>query len=475
MKSVTRSPGLLALAAVLAASVLPGAACGSGSRGPNVVLIVVDSLRADGLGCYGSSPSVSPAIDRLCAEGVRFDRAIASASWNLPSVSSLVTSTPPWVHGQGAPTSGTGEIVTLAEEFADAGYRTGAFAEVAWPLLQRGFGTFQNTAFGHTYGAADANSAAKTLGAALDWVREDDSKPFFLLVHTYEVHSYFLGKPRHHEFAGKEQPGYDGPFRDWAVRDLTHPAGPQVIKALLQADEDDLAYVRSLYRGAVAEVDAEIGRFMTGLDEEGLGDRTILVLTSSNGEGFRPDLKRVHHGGRLHDDLLHVPLIVRWPGHLEPVVDSSLVSTLDVGPTLLTLAGLPGEPRFAGRTLVTRETSILPSFGGPRFRVPKRPKRPVVAQEAAFRTLPSGERESATTPQLALYSDWVVLIDTGDDAELYDLKDDPEQEKDLSAEYADGVERLRKRVHRIAEQAGSGITAPDAEQMEQLRSLGYVQ
>jgi hypothetical protein len=107
--------------------------------------------------------------------------------------------------------------------------------------------------------------------------------------------------------------------------------------------------------------------------------------------------------------------------------------------------------------------------------VPKRPKRPVVAQEAAFRTLPSGERESATTPQLALYSDWVVLIDTGDDAELYDLKDDPEQEKDLSAEYADGVERLRKRVHRIAEQAGSGITAPDAEQMEQLRSLGYVQ
>ena len=128
MKSVTRSPGLLALAAVLAASVLPGAACGSGSRGPNVVLIVVDSLRADALGCYGEKPSPSPAIDRLAADGVLFERVVARASWNLPSVSSLVTSTPPWVHGQGAPASGTEQVATLAEIFAGAGYRTGAFS-----------------------------------------------------------------------------------------------------------------------------------------------------------------------------------------------------------------------------------------------------------------------------------------------------------------------------------------------------------
>jgi arylsulfatase A-like enzyme len=471
---VKRSFVSLALAAV-AASALAGAGCGGGSERPNVVLIVVDSLRADALGSYGSEPSVSPAIDRLAAEGVRFERAVAPASWNLPSVSSLVTSTPPWVHGQGAPASGVGEIVTLAETFADAGYRTGAFTEVAWPLLQRGFETFQNTAFKHTFGDPDANSATRTVEAALEWARQDHTKPFFLLVHTYEVHSYFLGKPRHHEAARGERPGYDGPFREWAVRDLSRPAGPQVIEALLRANEDDLAYLRGLYRGAVAEVDAEVGRFLAGLEDAGIADRTVLALTSSNGEGFRPDLRRVHHGGRLHHDLLHVPLIVRWPGHLDPVADRALAATLDVAPTLLTLAGLPEEPRFAGRTLVTRQTSILPSFGGPHYRVPKRPMQPVVAQEAAFRTLPSGERESATTPQLALYSDWVILIDTGEDAELYDLKDDPDQEDDLSADYADGVERLREKVHRIAEQAGSTVAAPDAEQMEQLRSLGYVQ
>jgi uncharacterized sulfatase len=459
-------------AVAVAGAALSVVGCGGGGERPNVVLIVVDSLRADAL---GGGPSASPAIDRLAEEGVRFERAVAPASWNLPSVSSLITSTPPWVHGQGAPASGAGEITTLAETFAAAGYRTGAFTEMAWPLLQRGFETFQNTAFKHTFGDPESNSAAPTLQAALEWAQQDDSKPFFLVVHTYEVHSYFLGKPRHHERARAEHPAYEGPFREWAIRDLSQPAGPQVIEALLQANDDDLAYVRSLYRGAVAEVDAEVGRFVEGLQESDLDDATVLALTSSNGEGFRPDLKRVHHGGRLHHDLLHVPLIVRWPGHLEPAANSSLVATLDVAPTLVELAGLPEQPLFAGRPLVAPVGGLLASLRGPRFHAPKLSKEPVVAQEAAFRILPSGEREAATEPQYALYLDWVTFIDSGDQAELYDLKDDPEQEADRSGEHVKGVEGLRKQVHRIAEGSGLDAAAPDAEQLEQLRSLGYVQ
>jgi arylsulfatase A-like enzyme len=474
LQMLEHSLRLVARTIVLASASLATIGCGGGAERPNVVLIVVDSLRADAVGCSGGEPGASPTIDRLAAEGVCFERAVAPASWNLPSVSSLVTSTYPWVHGQGAPATGAAEIATLAETFAEAGYRTAAFTEVAWPLLQRGFGTFQNTAFKDIYGDPDSNTAARNLEAALEWTREDESKPFFLLVHTYEVHSYFLGKPRHHELARAGAPAYDGPFRDWAVRDLSRPAGPQVIEALLEATEDDLTYVRSLYRAGVAETDAAVAAFMAGLREAGLDNKTILALTSSNGEGFRPDLKRVHHGGRLHHDLLHVPLILRWPGHLEPAVESSLVGTLDVAPTLLDMAGLPEQPLFFGRTLVAPESGLLP-FRGPRFRVAKLPKRELVAQEAAFRISASGERETATSTQLALYSDWVILIDHGDDAELYDLKDDPGQETNLSADYADGVERLQKTVRRIAERTGSGIAAPDAEQLEQLRSLGYVQ
>jgi arylsulfatase A-like enzyme len=466
---------LVAGAAFVALTSLTGLGCGGHAERPNVVLVVVDSLRADAVGCVAGEAPAAPAIEGLAAEGVCFERAVAPASWNLPSVSSLVTSTPPWVHGQGAPATSAAELTTLAETFAEAGYRTAAFTEMAWPLLQRGFGTFQNTAFKDIYGDPESNSASRTVEAALEWARQNDPKPFFLLVHTYEVHSYFLGKPRHHELAQAEVPTYDGPFREWGVRDLSRPAGPQVIEALLPATEDDLTYVRALYRGGVAEADAAIATFVTGLQEAGLDDQTVLALTSSNGEGFRPDLKRLHHGGRLHHDLLHVPLIVRWPGHLEPAVEGALVATLDLAPTLVKLAGLPEEPLFSGRPLVTAETGLLSSLRGPLFRVARLPKGQVVAQEAAFRISPTGEREAATSAQLALYSDWVILIDRGDGAELYDLKDDPEQENDLAADYADGVARLQKKVRQIAARTGPDLAAPDAEQLEQLRSLGYVQ
>lgn len=460
---------LLALSALL----LPLADCGGG-RPPNVVLIVVDSLRADALGPQGSVPSVSPRIDRLAADGLRFERAIAPASWNLPSLSSLVTSAYPWKHGQGA-SGGGPDLPTLAEVFSKGGYRTAAFSEAAWPLLQRGFEVFENTAGSDIFGDPRGNSAAKTLAAALDWVRKDDPRPFLLLVHTYEVHSYFLGKPEHHALAQRERPAYQGAFREWAIRDLAQPAGPQVIDALLGASEDDVAYVRALYRGALSGLDAEIGRFADGLSKAGLDGRTVLALTSTNGEGFRPDLKRVHHGGRLEDDVLHVPLFVRWPGSLRPGASSALVSTLDVAPTLVRLAGLPEEPLFVGRSLASADTSFLSRFRGPRFLLRTLPSQPAVAQEATFRILPSGRREAATAPQLALYSEWVSLIADGDEVRLYDLRADPQQENDQAAAYPDVAASLRDELRRLAEEAGRAGSGPDAAQLEQLRSLGYVQ
>jgi arylsulfatase A-like enzyme len=462
----------LALAPAVLVLHLP--ACG-GSRPPNVVLIVVDSLRADALGPQGSRPSVSPRMDGLAADGLRFERAVAPASWNLPSLSSLVTSAYPWVHGQGAPAAGTAEITTLAEAFSRAGYRTAGFSEVAWPLLERGFGSFENTAGAHLFGDPRGNSAARTLAAALAWARKDDPQPFFLLVHTYEVHSYFLGKPAHHAFAQGERPDYRGPFREWGIRDLAKPPGPQVIDALLGADAEDVAYVRALYRGAVAELDAEVGRFADGLAAAGLDGRTVLALTSTNGEGFRPDLKRVHHGGRLHDDVLHVPLFLRWPGHLAPGASRAVVGTLDVAPTLVRLAGLPEEPNFAGRPLVAADDSFLSRFRGARFLARDLSAQPVVAQEAIFRTLPSGAREASTAPQLALYLEWASLVADGDQVQLYDLKADPDQEKDLAAQRPDVTASLRDELRRLTEGARRAGRGPDAAQLEQLRSLGYVQ
>ncbi len=470
LRGMRRSFAFLLLA--LSALALPLLAC-RGGKPPNVVLIVVDSLGADALGPQGSLPSASPRIDQLAAEGLRFERTIAPASWNLPSLSSLVTSTYPWRNGQGA--GGEADLRTIAEGFSKAGYRTAAFTEASWPLLERGFDVFENTAGKDVFGDPKANSTAKTLRAALDWVRKDDPRPFFVLVHTYEVQSYFLGKPEHHAFARRELPEYAGPFRDWGIHDLSKPAGPQVIDALLGANPDDVAYLRALYRGAVAGLDAEVGRFADGLSGAGLDGRTVLALTSTNGEGFRPDLKRVHHGGRLQDDVLHVPLFLRWPGHLLPGASSALVSTLDVAPTLLRLAGVAAEPGFAGRPLVLAEASFLSRLRGPRFQLATLPSRPALAEEATFHVLPSGRREAATEPQFALYSDWVTLLTDGDEAHLYDLKADPRQEKDLAATHPEVVASLREQLKRLTQDAGKAGSKPDDAQLEQLRSLGYVQ
>ena len=232
--------------------VLPLAACG-GSRPPNVVLIVVDSLRADALGPQGSEPSVSPRIDRLAAEGLRFERAIAPASWNLPSLSSLVTSTYPWVNGQGAP-AGDGRRHDRWPR-SSPGPATGPPPSPRWPgRSSSAASTSSRTPPAPTCSATRAGTARRRPSAPPSpGSAKDDPRPFFLLVHTYEVHSYFLGKPAHHAFAQRERPAYQGPFREWGIRDLAKPAGPQVIDALLGANADDLAYVRALYRGAVAE------------------------------------------------------------------------------------------------------------------------------------------------------------------------------------------------------------------------------
>src|SRR5262245_7707746 len=353
------------------------AGCGHAGK-PNIVLVVVDSLRADGLGCYGGKAGTSPEIDKLCAEGLRFDRAVAQAPWNVPSISSLLTSTYPWKNGRGVGEVKPAEIATLAEVLTKGGYRTGAFTEAAWPLIQRGFETFENTAGASVFGDPQGSSAGKTFAAASAWIRKDDKRPFFVLIHTYEAHSWFLGKPAHHAHAKRELPGYKGKFADWGIRDLSTPAGPQVIDALLTAGPEDVAYARALYQGAIAEVDREVGALAAELKKSGLDANTAVVVTSSNGEGFRPDLKRVHHGGRLHDDLLHVPLLVRWPGRVKPGVAPALVELLDVAPTVLGLASLPAEPLFVGHSLLAADTGFLARLRGPSFAPRELPTQPAV-------------------------------------------------------------------------------------------------
>jgi choline-sulfatase len=469
--SVLFRAGILATAAVA----LTTAGCRRRPAPPNIVLVVVDSLRADVLGCYGAERSVSPHIDRIAAQGLRFERTVAPASWNVPSLSSLISSSRPHEHGQGARADSRPDLATLAEALGSRGYQTAAFVESQHKtFLERGFGRFDITSGPFPYGNPQINSAVQTIQAALQWMPASGKSPFFLLIHTYEAHNYFMGKATHRALAKRERPEYFGRFLEWGMQDTETAIGPRIISDLLAASPEDVAFVRSLYRGSVAETDAAIGLLDAQLAEKGLTRNTVLIVTSTNGEGFRPDLKRVHHGGRLHDDLLRVPLIIRWPGRIEPDVARTLASSLDIAPTLLTLVGDAPESRFRGRALLARRDSSLPLIGKTRFTPVELSSATAVAEESAMRVLPTGEHQASILRQAALYSDGVHLIDSGESIELYDIRSDPNEEQNVAQEQASAVfslcAKLQEQTHG-AEKASDESGSPTN---EMLKSLGYL-
>jgi choline-sulfatase len=465
--------GVVLIGAGLA--VFIGAGCTRRPSPPNIVLIVVDSLRADALGCYGAERSPSPNIDLIAAEGLRYERVLAQAPWNVPAISSLLTSSFPHEHGQGARTALASNVATLAETLASRGYTTAAFVETkSWPLLERGFGRIEKTASPSLHGDPHNNSAARTVEAVQSWIPGPGEGPFFVLVHTFETYDYFMGKPTHRAFAKRERPEYSGRFFDWGIRDDDTAFGPRVIEALRAANAEDIAFVKSLYRGAISETDAAIGQLDAFLKKTNMENKTVLVLTSSNGEGFRPDLKRVHHGGRLHDDLLRVPLIIRWPKRIEPGVEHSPVAAIDVAPTLLALTGGDPESRFRGRALLALRESVLPFFGKTRFEPVEQPSRSIMAEESAMRVLPSGERESSTTRQIAVYAEGVKLIDNGENVELYDLEMDPSEERNVSSEHPDAVVALCAQIESFRQGAVQTSAGSDGRVVDMLESLGYL-
>jgi arylsulfatase A-like enzyme len=465
------------VAAILAAgagAVRLATAPAAGSA-PHIILVLVDTLRADAVGCYDARHPVTPHLDAIAGEGIRFSTAIASAPWTVPSISSLLTSRHPSEHGQGTQRRLSGpEPTTLAQALSGQGYETAAFVELAWPLLTRGFQTYDEVFTNPPERLSHPGqvAAAQTFSHAITWMTSRHKRPFFMLVHTFEVHDYFAGKPYQKAFARESLPAYHGPYLEWAVRDASRGFGTDVIDGLLKAGPDDIAFVRAGYDGAVRAVDAQIGRLDAALAAAGLSDRTILVVTSDHGEGLSPELKRVHHGGRLHDDLLKVPLVVRWPRHLSAGVVDTPVQLLDVMPTLLALAGVPPLPGLRGQSLVTPAPRGAAWLGGAQFRPRVLPPRSAFAEESAMAVDASGHRVVSSGLQAAVRTGSAKLIEGPAGLELYDLARDPEEKENRAGSGAG--QGLARELADFRSSLGPLRDAQDGAVLETLRSLGYV-
>ena len=392
--------------------------------GPNIVLITLDTTRADRLGAMGDTEARTPALDALAARGAVFERAFSSVPLTLPAHTSILTGLGPELHGvhDNGRFAAAEKLETLAERLASRGYATGAFVS-AIVLdssfgLDQGFDVYDDEIAGDqdplSFGVA-SRRGGETTDRALAWLNERDGGPFFIWVHYFDAHQPLDPPP---------------PFDE-----MPDP-----------------------YAAGIAYMDAQVARLLEGVARAAGGREVLTIAVGDHGESLG-EHDESSHGIVAYDSTLHVPLIAAGPG-FEPGTRSSAFARIeDVAPTLLAAAGM--SP---------------PHQGG------------AVALTSLLRGEPAGERASYFESQGPLYSlGWARLggIRTArwkltaepDPAELYDLIEDPKETRNLVNEEWEVVSRLAEIYEQHRAQAPDATAEPRALSPEieaLLARLGYV-
>ncbi len=406
----------------------------AGLEQPNVLLVTLDTTRADRLSSYGYPLPLTPNLDRLAKEGARFRSCATPSAFTQASHASLLTGTYPTYHGvringQAALSSAQH---TLAEALAERGYRTGAFVgafvlDGRWGFNQ-GFERYDDefdlAAARQIDLAGVQRPADVVIDAALDWLGRDDERPFFAWVHLYDAHTPYAPPP---PYAARH--GGRG--------------------------------LAGLYDGEIAFADAEIGRLLDRLRAAGLDERTVIAVVGDHGEALGAH-GELTHGYFLYQDTLAVPLILRLPRRLAAERDvSQPVSTIDLFPTLLELAGAPVPQEAQGR-------SLSPLVEGRAWTEPA----------YAYSESMSPYLQFGWSPMFSLRSGQWKYVDAPQ-PELYDLAADPGESVNLADRQRPVVRELRRALEDIHRRSSAGAPRPDeanldAETLARLAALGYV-
>jgi arylsulfatase A-like enzyme/Tfp pilus assembly protein PilF len=438
---VRRRPGLIILAC---ATLVPGTvgcertdtttqspASGDRPRLPtiasNILLISIDTLRADHLACYGHPAIKTPNIDRLAVEGTVFEQCVSAVPITLPSHTSMMTATYPFVHGvrDNAHFYVHPDNRTLAEALREAGYVTaaqiGAYVLNREFGLEQGFTTYDDIA--STRRSTDARNerkAEEVCAGAIAWLRANASQRFFLFVHFFDPHRSY------------------SPPRRFAVQ-YPHP-----------------------YLGEVAYVDEQIGRLMGVLAELDLADRTLVILTSDHGEGLGEHDEDTH-GFFVYDTTLRVPLILRYPGRIPAGRRIGAQARLiDIPPTVLDFLGLPALPDAQGTSLLSL---IAGGSGGS--------KLPAYS-ETFYARLNMGYAWYRSWRQ----DGWKYIH--AQVPELYHVNVDPDEKRNLASAEPDRVSRMRAALRNLLATSEAVAASAGARQQlsagdhRALEALGYI-
>lgn len=449
--------GAVAALALLAGCAPPPDLSGA-AAGRNVILVSLDTVRADHLNSYGYDVhTTSPTLDALLARGVRFERAMAPRAMTWPSLGSVLTGLYPSAHGlilngykfrRGFP--------TLPVILQGAGYQTGAFLSNMCQARHQGLD--------RRYCSRSIDG--RLLGEALGWLDErDPGRPFLLWVHYFAAHPPYRNGSG---LVGRMDPGYSG-----VIRPKAHALDRIMIDGTPLADAD-LRHLNALYDASILRTDQRIALLLEGLRKRRLLDDSIVVFLSDHGEDLFEHHGYLYHACSVYQSGLHVPLGFVAPGLIpEREAVSPPVELVDVTPTLLDLLGIATPGPLHGRSLV------------PMLEDPRRASRPRPAfsefNDTRLRTVFDGSWTLIDNPDEHLPR---CFKQAPDDlypiapVELYDLDSDRGEQRNVAAEHPEQVQRLRSLIARRfasldADSAPERQEIPD-DLRRRLEALGYV-
>ncbi len=437
-----------------------------GASGPPVILIMVDTLRADRLTSYGYAKNTSPNLSRVSEGAVQFDRAFAQASWTRPSVASLLTSLPPSAHKTMYKADRLPEDAeTLAEAFKAGGFTTGGLVTnyniAPYFNFAQGFDSYRYLDPDYYFWADEGSSklslhnlarvvrekvapandspatyyqdAQVTTDATIAWIDKRKDAPFFLFVTYMDPHDPYFVRPLNGEAYSRA--------------------------ANVNPDPSMAGRLSEVYDGEIAYWDEHFGRLVAHLKAIGIYDKAIIAVTSDHGEEFH-EHGGWWHGTTLYDEQIHIPLIIKMPaGSPAGFARDDLARSMDVAPTLLTAAGLKAPEGWRGRDL----------FGK------------VAAPEAVFA---EEDHEGNVLRALRGLSWKIIEANAGNPrglapVELYELSEDPGELKNVAAERGGVLPTLQAALQKASEGAMEGTLqrdqlALDESSRERLKSLGYI-
>lgn len=417
-----------------------GAEAGNAQAHPSVLLITIDTLRADHVGCYGAMMVKTPTLDALAHDGVVFERAISQVPLTWPSHAVILTGTYPFQNGvqdfSGQPLSS--QFRSVAQAFKQAGYATGAVVSTfvldrSWGLA-RGFDFYDDEFSVDTFERKDINlverRAAESVAHAISWLKKTPHRPFFLWLHLYDPHS-----------------PYDPP----------EPYRSQ--------------YRSHLYDGEIAYADHELGRLMAWLKQNKLYDSALIVALSDHGESLG-EHGEDEHGFFIYNATVHVPLIIKpsSASHISPGRRRDVVETAAVAPTLIKLAGVEDaiEEQFQAHVLLGSAAGNIVTASQPSTHTSGAPGY----SETLYPFSSFG-----WSPLHALETERFHFIQAPN-PELYDLETDPGETHNILPQQPSTVAVFHEKLQSFVaqnpfarEDAAAGTLSPDAQ--EKLRALGY--